>query len=196
MKEIIATLIAWGPWGLFLFALVDGAGVPTPNGLDFLLLLLTANRPSFAYGFAAITLVGSALGCMFLFFVARKGGEAVLEKYRRRPRFQRFERWFQHYGMLTVFIPALLPIPLPLKFFILCAGVFEVRPLVFLGTLLAARLPRYFALAYLGARLGRESFGWLKSHTWHLVGVATGLFLILYLLIKIVDRRKRLTAPV
>jgi membrane protein YqaA with SNARE-associated domain len=171
VKEIIATLIAWGPWGLFLFALVDGAGVPTPNGLDFLLLLLTANRPSFAYGFAAITLVGSALGCMFLFFVARKGGEAVLEKYRRRPRFQRFERWFQHYGMLTVFIPALLPIPLPLKFFILCAGVFEVRPLVFLATLLAARLPRYFALAYLGARLGTESLARLNSQKLQILGI-------------------------
>lgn len=198
MKEffaaVVETLITWGAPGLFLFAVVDGAGLPTPNGLDFILLVLTANRPGFAYGFAAVTLVGSTIGCMFLFYMARKGGEAGLAKYRSRPRFVRFEKWFQHYGMLTVFIPALLPIPLPLKFFIVCSGVFEVHPLIFLRTLLIARVPRYLALAYLGAQLGDGSFAWLKAHTWHLVGFALGLLVVLVLLVKLVDRRKRATA--
>jgi membrane protein YqaA with SNARE-associated domain len=194
VKALLATLIAWGPLGLFLFAVIDGAGVPTPNGLDALLLLLTINRPSFAYGFAAITLVGSLIGCVFLFYMARKGGEATLKRYRCRPRFVKLELWFQHYGLLTIFIPALLPIPLPLKFFILCAGVFEVRLPVFIGTLLLARIPRYLALAYLGAQLGNQSFAWLRAHKWNLLAFALVLFLFLYLLIKVVDRRRRLTA--
>lgn len=193
MKALVATLIAWGPLGLFLFALVDGIGFPTPNGLDAALLLLTINRPSFAFGFAALTLIGSAIGCMILFSFARKGGEASLKKYRSKPRFVKLEEWFQRYGLLTIFIPALLPIPLPLKFFILCAGVFEVRPLVFLGVLLAARIPRYFLLAYLGSQLGSQSFQWLKQHTWHLVGFAAGLFLFLYLLIRLADRNRKVT---
>lgn len=191
MKELLATLIAWGPPGLFLFAVIDGAGVPTPNGLDALLLLLTINRPSFAWGFAAITLVGSLIGCTFLFYMARKGGEAGLKKYRARPRFVRLEEWFQRYGLLTIFIPALLPIPLPLKFFILCAGVFEVRLPVFWAVLLAARIPRYFALAYLGSQLGTQSGPWLLAHTWHLLGFGVGLFAFLYLLIRLTDRRHR-----
>lgn len=190
MKALAATLIAWGPLGLFLFALVDGIGLPTPNGLDAALLLLTINRPSFAYGFAALTLVGSLIGCAILFSMARKGGEASLQKYRTKPRFVRLEQWFQRYGLLTIFIPALLPIPLPLKFFILCAGVFEVRLTVFLGVLLLARIPRYFLLAYLGAQLGTQSFSWLKQHTLHLLAFAALLFLFLYLLIRIVDSRR------
>ena len=188
MKALFATLIAWGPLGLFLFAIIDGAGVPTPNGLDFLLLLLTINRPAYAYWFAACTLAGSMIGCTILYFMARKGGEASLKKYRERPRFVKLEEWFQRYGLLTIFIPALLPIPLPLKFFILCAGVFEVRLPVLWGVLLAARIPRYFALAYLGSELGNHSFEWLKAHTWHLIGFAVGLFAFLYLLIRVSDR--------
>ena len=194
MKEIVATLISWGPLGLFLFALADGIGVPTPGGLDALLLLLTINKPQSAPLFASLTLIGSMIGCMGLFYIARKGGEAGLAKYRSRPRFVRLEEWFQHYGMLTVFIPAFVPIPMPLKFFIICAGVFEVHPLRFMTILLLARIPRYIALSYLGARLGNESFSWLKSHSLHLIGFALGLGLLLYLLIKLVDRRRRVTA--
>jgi len=193
VKALLATLVAWGPLGLFLFAVIDGAGVPSPNGVDALLLLLTINRPSFAYGFAALTLVGSAIGCTLLFYMARKGGEASLKKYRSRPRFARLEAWFQHYGLLTIFIPALLPIPLPLKFFILCAGVFEVRFRLFLAVLLTARLPRYFLLAYLGAQLGTASFSWLGAHVWHMLGFAAALFLFLYLLILLADKRRKLT---
>jgi membrane protein DedA with SNARE-associated domain len=192
VKSFLNTLIAWGPVGLFLFAVVDGAGVPTPGGLDWLLLLLTIHTPSGAWGFAGLALAGSMIGCMFMFFVARKGGEAVLRKYRSRPRFERLEKWFQRYGLLTVFIPALVPIPMPLKFFILCAGVFKVTPIAFFFTLLAARIPRYLGLAYLGARLGSESFPWLKAHVWHMLGIAAALFLFLYLLIKLADRRRKL----
>lgn len=192
MKNILATLIAWGPLSLFLSAIIDGAGVPTPGGLDALFLWLTAKRPADAYWFAAISLVGSLIGCMILFYLARKGGEAVLTKYRAKRSFIKLEQWFQHYGLITVFIPALVPIiPLPLKFFILCSAVFEVKPGALLLTLFAARLPRYLALAYLGRRLGEESFPWLKAHLWHLLGIAFGLFVFLYLLIIISERRRR-----
>ena len=42
MKRILDALIAWGPPGVFVFAILDGAGVPSPGGLDWLLVLLAA----------------------------------------------------------------------------------------------------------------------------------------------------------
>ena len=188
MKRALEILLSWGPVGLFFFAIVDGVGLPTPGGLDALLLVLCAHNPDQAYGYAGLTLLGSLIGCLALFWMARKGGEAVLKPYRHRPRFERFETWFQHYGLLTVFIPALVPIPMPLKFFILCAGVFEVTPLAFFSTLLAARVPRYFGLAYLGSK-GR-TLGWFKNHVWELLAFAVCLFVFLYLLIRLIDRRR------
>lgn len=192
MKTILNTLIAWGPLGVFVIAVIDGAGVPSPGGLDWVLLLLSINRPGLAYGLAGLALIGSLIGGVFLYWIARRSGETMLRKYRNRPRFERFERWFQHYGMLTVFIPALIPIPMPLKFFVICAGVFEVPVLTYFVVLLVARVPRYLGLAYLGAKLGKESKPWLQAHMWHMIGIAVGLFVLLYLLILIAERRRRL----
>lgn len=193
MKGLLQTLISWGPWGVFTIAVVDGAGVPSPGGLDWLLVLLSVNEPQLAYGLAGLAILGSLIGGLFLYWIARRGGETMLKKYRARPRFVRFEKWFQRYGLLTIFIPALIPIPMPLKFFVLCAGVFEVPIITYFLVMLVARVPRYLALAYLGSQLGRESWPWLKAHTWHLVGIATAMFVVLYLMILIAEKRRRLT---
>ncbi len=191
MKGFIEKIVAFGPLGVFLFAILDGAGLPSPGGLDWLVVLLAVKTPHLAYQLAALAIVGSLIGGFFLYWIARRGGEAMLKKYRGRPSFVQFERWFQRYGLLTVFIPALIPIPMPLKFFVLCAGVFEVPPLTFGLVMTAARVPRYVALAYLGSKLGRESWPWLKVHVPHLLGLAVILFITLYLLILVLDRRRR-----
>jgi membrane protein YqaA with SNARE-associated domain len=191
MKAFLNTLVAWGPLGIFIVAIVDGVGVPSPGGLDWMMILLCVNRPEQAWLMAALATLGSLIGGFILYLLARRGGEAMLKKYRGRPRFERFEKWFQRYGLLTVFIPALIPIPMPLKFFVICAGVFEVPPITFLLVMLVARVPRYLGLAYLGMELGRESFPWLKAHAWHMFGVAAGLFVFLYLLILAAEKRRK-----
>jgi membrane protein YqaA with SNARE-associated domain len=193
MKGVLDTLIAWGPAGVFVFAVLDGVGVPSPGGLDWLLVFLAAQKPDQAYGMAGLALIGSVIGGLGLYYMSRRAGEAMLVKYRNRPRFVRFELWFQRYGLLTVFIPALIPIPMPLKFFVICAGVFAVPPFTFFLVMLVARIPRYFALAYLGSQLGRESLPWLKAHVWHMVGIAAVLFVLLYVMIRIMDRRRELS---
>lgn len=193
MKKFLDTLIAWGPPGVFLFAVADGAGAPSPGGLDWLLVYLSIRSPGLAYGMAGLAILGSLIGGLILYYVAKRAGEAMLEKYRTRPRFKRFERWFQRYGLLTVFIPALVPIPMPLKFFVICAGVFEVPPLTYFLVMLAARVPRYLALAYLGSQLRDNALSWLQSHVLHLFGVAAGLFAFLYLLILLAEKRRALT---
>src|SRR5579875_2128407 len=191
MKEIFNTLIAWGPAGIFGFAVVDGLGVPTPGGLDAALIILSYNRPQHWYFIAAVTMLGSLIGCMSLFFIARRAGEKMLTKYRSRARFEKLEHWFQEYGLLTVFIPALIPIPMPLKFFIICSGVFEVRHLSIFLVLLTARVPRYLGLAYLGSR--GLSVKWFVDHAVYLLAFALGLFMVLYVIIAIARHRKRLT---
>ncbi len=196
MKRFIDALLALGPAGVFLFAILDGAGVPTPGGLDALLIFLCAQRPGAAYLIAALALAGSLIGCFILFYIARRGGEAYLARYTLSGRGARFKRWFHHYGLLTIFIPALVPIPMPLKIFVICAGALGISPWAYLRVLLAARVPRYFALAYLGSQLGTQSWVWLRNHALHLLAYSIVLFLFLYLLIKYVDYRRgqRLTS--
>jgi uncharacterized membrane protein YdjX (TVP38/TMEM64 family) len=128
---------------------------------------------------------------MGLFYAARKGGEVYLAKYTLDGRGKTLRGWFLEYGLLTVFIPALLVIPLPLKIAEICAGALGVRPMPFFLTLLAARVPRFFAMAYLGAKLGEGSWSWVKAHVWHMTAFAVVLFALLYLMILITHRRRQ-----
>jgi uncharacterized membrane protein YdjX (TVP38/TMEM64 family) len=128
---------------------------------------------------------------MFLFSIARKGGEMYLNRHTISPRTRKFRAWFGHYGLVTVFIPTLVPfIPLPLKVFVLSAGALGVKPLTFLLTILAGRIPRYFGLAYLGSQLGDNAFAWLQDHRWQLLAGAAILFVALMGLVKIAGQRR------
>ena len=81
----------------------------------------------------------------------------------------KFRGWFKRYGLITVFIPALMPIPMPLKLFVISAGVTGTSMTQFVSVILAARILRYFGAAWLGVTLGRESATFLKIHAWHFV---------------------------
>ena len=192
MKHFLETLRDLGPAGLFLLAVLDSAGIPVVSGVDALLVWISIAKPESAYAAAGMALLGSVIGSLVLFFIARKGGEAYLDRYTQSRRGARLRRWFQEYGLLTIFVPALIPIPMPLKVFVLSAGALGISPLAFTVVLIAARIPRYFGLAWLGLQLGTDTLPYLAHHIWQMVGVAVVLFVVLYLLIKYVDRRRKL----
>ena len=193
MKGFVEWVRALGPLGVFLLAMLDGAGVPLVGGVDALLVWVAVTIPAAAYISVAAAIAGSAIGSVFLFLLARKGGEAYLSRYTSTPRGTRLRNWFLEYGLLTVFVPALIPIPMPMKIFVLSAGAMGVRPWLFTVVVVAARIPRYFFLAWLGLQLGNQTLPYLKHHVWQLCGIAAGLFVVLYLGIKYIDRRRKLS---
>ena len=196
MRSIAKTLISWGPPGLFLLALIDSAGIPLPAAVDALVITLAAVHPASAFLAATLAVAGSAAGCMILFYISRKGGQLYLERQTRSDSTRKFRAWFQTYGLITVFIPALLPLPpLPTKVFVICAGALGVRPLPFLAVILAARIPRYFGLAWLGYQLGEHSMTWLRAHAWHLAGFALALCLLGALLVRLAERLRKASVP-
>lgn len=188
LKAMASTLLSWGPPGVLLLAILDSAGVPIPGGVDALLVLMGSQDATMGYISATLAIVGSLAGSLFLFAVARKGGEAYLDKRTQTGRARRFRRWFDHYGGVSVFIPAVIPAPLPLKIFVIAAGALNMRRSHFIAIMLAARIPRYFGLAYLGAQLGARPLEYITSHKWHLLAVSAGLFLFSLLLVKVKDR--------
>lgn len=196
MKKLLEGLLAWGPWGLFLAALFDGAGIPIPSGVDVLLIFLAARLPDQVLWLTLLAVSGSVLGNLFLFFVARRGGQIFLDKRAGSPRSARFRRWFDHYGLLTVFISALVPLPImPMKIFVLCAGALGSSWARFALVFVCARIPRYLGIAWLGREMGGDALTYLRDHIWHLTLLAVVLFFVLWLLIRLADyRRERATA--
>ena len=165
------------------------------GGVDALVVLVAIVDPSQAYWSAATAAAGSLIGGMVLFLIARKGGEEYLHRYTSHGRGARLRAWFLEYGLLTVFVPALVPIPMPLKIFILSAGALEVPPLRFFITLALARIPRYFLFAWLGTRLGSQTWPYLRRHIAELALFSAGLFVVLYLAIKFWDARRLRIGP-
>jgi membrane protein YqaA with SNARE-associated domain len=186
-KGFVATLLSWGPPGLFLLAVLDSAGLPVVGGVDFLLVAIAANHPEQAYLAAVCAIAGSLLGSSVLFGIARKGGEVLLARYIASRHGARMHAWFERYGLVTVFIPALSPLPLPMKIPVFCAGALEVRWAFFIGVVLSARAIRYFALAFLGLRYGQMTFSLLRTHLWAVVLLALGLAAAALLVLRVIE---------
>jgi membrane protein YqaA with SNARE-associated domain len=170
--------------------LLDSAGVPIVGGVDALLVAIAANEPQHAYLAACCAVIGSLAGSLLLFFIARKGGEVLLMRHVASRTGARLHVWFQRYGLITVFIPAISPFPLPMKIPVFCAGALQVRWGYFVIVVLIARAIRYAVLAYLGRRYGHEAFTYLKHHGWQAGLAALALALAATIALRMFQRHE------
>ena len=191
LSKIVAALITFGPWGVFLLGFIDSLGIPLPATMDALLILVAVKAPQRAYFTAFMAVLGTAGGSITLFLAVRHGRRLFLKGEPPPGRRQRFERWFNRYGMLTVFIPAVVPVlPLPLKVFVVSAAALKTPFSKFLIVILLARVIRYFGEAYLGIQLGEDAQTFLARHIWMILGIVLALAGGAYVLIGMIDRRR------
>jgi membrane protein DedA with SNARE-associated domain len=183
-SHFVDVLVAFGPLGILVLALVDSA-VPVAGVFDILIAVFAAQRPAIGWWCAVCAVIGSTAGNYVLFMTARRGGRRYLEQKTADDsatpsRGRKFRAWFEQYGLITVFIPALLPFPMPLKLFVISAGALGTRSRTFVGVVILARTLRYFGDAWLGVNLGKDSAAFVNAHKWHFAEAAVGLFVVLY----------------
>ncbi|HEX4232162.1 MAG TPA: VTT domain-containing protein [Bryobacteraceae bacterium] len=187
-------MISWGPFGLLFLSALDSVGVPLVGGVDLLLITFSSINHSEAYWAALCAILGSIAGSAVLFGIARTGGEKLLAKHTSKSHGARLRRWFESYGLLTVFIPAISPIPMPMKIPVFCAGALEVRWSFFLAVVAAARVLRYLTLAYLGTRYGSGAVLFIKSHWQIILGVTVALAAAAFVFIRVAQRHSHTPA--
>jgi undecaprenyl-diphosphatase len=192
LQNLSNSLVMFGPMGLFFLTLIDSSGVPLPGVIDLLLVQLAAHHPAGAPWYAALAIVGSVMGTMILYFLARKGGEAFLDRRTAHGRGAQFKRWYLQYGLVTVFVPAISVVPLPMKVPVFCAGALGVRPSTIAGVVFVARLVRYSALAWLGAELGENSMTRIVAYKWYLLSTVGALALMLIIYLRFSGRKRAL----
>ena len=174
-----------------MLAIADSAGVPAIGGVDALLIAISANRPGLAYPSALCAIAGSLIAASALFAIARKGGQVFLEKYIVSGTGKRLHAWFEQYGLVTVFVPAVSPLPMPMKIPVFCAGALEVSWTAFLTVMLIARAIRYFALAYLAQRYGGATLGFLKMHWGAVLMIALSLAIAAVVALRLTRKEMR-----
>ena len=166
-----------GP-GLFVVAFLDSSFISLPEINDFLVVLLvTQNKPLMPY-YAAMATLGSITGCLVLYTLGRRGGEAILWKRFTGPQIERAMKPFQRYGVVAIIVPALMPPPFPFKVFVLLSGIVRVPRLPFSGAVAVGRGVRYFGEGVLAVRYGDQAIEFLRANGWLVSGVLAVLLLL------------------
>jgi membrane protein YqaA with SNARE-associated domain len=187
LQAIVASA---GGLGLFLIAFLDSSVLTFPVINDLLLIDLSIRNPARMPYYAAMATLGSVGGCLLLYYLARKGGEAMFHKH-AGGRAQSIRAWTKRNGFLSILVTALLPPPNPFKVFVIAAGAFEMPVQTFLFGLLAARGIRFFGEGFLAIRYGDQASHFLLTHKLELAGIVLGVVLCLYLLSLILLRPQR-----
>jgi len=190
LAKFAAVLQTYGPWGIFGIALIDSMGIPLP-AVDIFLVGIAVDsvrHPLRAYFAAAMAIVGSLIGNAILYQAIQRGRD-VFSKNKVDP--GKFQAWFQRYGLLTVFVPAVTPfVPLPLKVFVISAAAFRTRFVTFMAVMVTARVIRYFGVSWLALQLGADARGLLTRHGWTILAVAIGIGHLFYVAIRWSDRHR------
>ena len=189
LQELVDWLTALGPIGAFLVSLLDGVAVPIPQGVDALVIAQAIAAPQTAYWGAALAVVGSTLGSSILYFVAKRTGRVMLEKKASASGIEKIRQKIDHLGALVLLIPTMIPLPLPMKLFVIAAGVFQVRFEQFLVVIAAARCARYFGEAFVAVRYREETTAFLSEHIFAAVVGAIVLIIFLYVVNRWTTRR-------
>jgi len=171
------TLPALGGFGLLVSALVDSSFVPLPLVTDLALMELSSRHPLRMPYYAAMAALGSLVGCIWIYVLARRGGQAY---YRRTQGHApgRIRKLIQEHPMASVFLPAVAPFPVPFKPFVIAQGVFQVPFTTFVFGTLVGRGLLFFFEGFLGARYGVAAKEFMVTQKWASVALALGLVLV------------------
>src|SRR6266704_1682396 len=185
------TLLPYGGFGLMVLAMCDSSFVSLPEVNDVLLMTFAINEPEGMVKFAALTTLGSVIGCALLYSVGRKGGNAFLRRSFAGERLAKIQSWYQRYGVLAVIVPSLLPPPTPFKIFVLSAGTFDISWPKFLTAVVIGRGIRYFSEGILAVMYGPAAIQFVQQN-YGKVGLAFAIVLVVSALIFFSFARRRL----
>lgn len=188
-ERIVAFAGSLGAPGLFLISFLDSSVLTFPVINDLLLVELSIQHPARMPLYAFLAMLGSVLGCVLLFFLAEKGGEAWFHKH-AGDRAQAIHNWVVTNGFWGMLFAALLPPPTPFKVFVIAAGVFEIRLASFTSAITIARVIRYFGIGYLAVRYGHEALPFLKNHIWRVSLVLIAAAVASYVVSRLVLRHR------
>ena len=166
-----------GP-AMILIGALDSSLLSLPEVNDYLVVARCFTHPRAVFFFPLFAAIGSVIGCLLLYTILRRGGQAVLHRRFRGEHVQRVEQAYARFGILALAVPALLPPPMPFKIFVATAGALQFPRRRFLLTILIARSLRYYTEGVLAVFYGERVVRFLKDNGIIIISVVTGICLI------------------
>ncbi len=175
---------------MVLIGALDSSLLSLPEINDYLVVGRCYKYPTAVFYFPLFAAGGSVLGCLLLYTIMRRGGQAVLRKRFKPESIQRVERAYARFGVFAIAIPAILPPPLPFKIFVATAGALEYPRWKFLLTVMIARSFRYYVEGILAVFYGRRVILFLKDNGLVIISIVASVALIAVVVYLFVNRRK------
>ncbi|HEY8224748.1 MAG TPA: VTT domain-containing protein [Pyrinomonadaceae bacterium] len=170
---------------------LDSSLLSLPEINDYLVVGRCIKNPSAVFYFPLFAAAGSVLGCLLLYTIMRRGGQAVLRKRFSIQSIRRVERAYARFGFLAIAVPAILPPPLPFKIFVATAGTLEYPRWRFLLTVMVARSFRYYVEGILAVFYGRRVLTFFKDNGLVIISIVAALAFIGVVIYLLVNRGKR-----
>jgi membrane protein YqaA with SNARE-associated domain len=178
-----------GP-SMVIIGALDSSLLSLPEINDYLVVMRCANAPYEVFYFPLFAAAGSVLGCLLLYTIIRRGGQAVLRKRFRTEHLERVERTYARFGFLALAVPALLPPPMPFKIFVATAGALEYPRWRFILTVMVARSIRYYIEGTLAVFYGKTVLDFIKKYGFTILAIVIGVCVVGLLVYLILQRRR------
>jgi membrane protein YqaA with SNARE-associated domain len=193
LGKVSQYLVSLGPFGLFGIAFLDSVMIPMPGGVDAVLLLLAAARPSWMLIYVAAATVGSTIGCVVLYRISQRAGRKALSRFSASKQ-KRVKDLIDRYDVMSVLVASLLPPPFPFKLFVVSAGVFRLNLMRFTLAVAGGRTFRYLLLAYLAARYGDQAKELLARY-YPAIGITLAALIVVFFVAKALMRQSGKNQP-
>lgn len=173
---------------MIVIGALDSSLLSLPEINDYLVVMRCYSDPSAVFYFPLFAGAGSVLGCLLLYTIMRRGGQAVLRARFRPEHIERVERAYARFGFLAIAIPALLPPPMPFKVFVATAGALEYPRWRFIITVMLARSLRYYVEGVLAVFYGERVLGFLRDNGLVILSIVAAACLIGFIVYLVVNR--------
>lgn len=172
---------AIGGAGLFVVAFLDSSVLSFPFITDLLFIEFVLQHHGRMLYYAGMAAAGSLAGSIWLYLLAKKGGEAYRRRHQKKAR-GRIQGMVQKHAFLSIFVPSILPPPFPFKAFVIAEGVAEVPLKTFALGVLIGRGLRYTVEGLFALKYGVELVDIMMRNKTLLIVVPLVLFGVIYAL--------------
>ena len=143
---------------------LDSSLLSLPEINDYLVVARCYSDPKSVFYFPLFAAAGSVLGCLVLYTIMRRGGQAVMRRRFSAENIAKVERAYARFGFLALAVPALLPPPMPFKIFVATAGALEYPRWKFVVTIMIARSLRYIVEGTLAVFYGEQVLVFMRDN--------------------------------
>ncbi|HEV8345375.1 MAG TPA: VTT domain-containing protein, partial [Vicinamibacterales bacterium] len=159
-----ALALALGAPGLFLIAFLDSSFLSLPEIADLLVVYMVTHHKSRVLLYAVSATLGSIAGCLVMYYIGKKGGDALMRRRFTGDKVDRAMRLFQRHGVIAVLVPSLLPPPAPFKIFVILAGMAGIPVGSFTIAVVVGRGLRYLIEALLAYHYGQQAIAYINDN--------------------------------